>query len=486
VSKPREPNSSATVVSLGRDILEPLPGETDPVASFRAAAASRSELVDGRYELGAEIGRGGMGVVRRAVDVALERPVALKLVHPEMLARPEIVELFQLEARALAAIRNENVVGIYAFGLHLESFFFAMELVDGESLEQLVRAHATAGELVPLHRAVVILQQVAAGLDDVHRAGLIHRDVKPDNIIIERGSGRPVLVDFGLAVAATAEGGRFRAAGTPGYMAPELVRGEVPTSRVDVYSFACTAFEVLTGRSVFDGATSEEVVRRHAISPAPSISSIRPDLAGADDIIARGLAKDPLARPATCGAFAEELAASLQGFAHVERLFSSVPPASIPPTSEPAALQALVVDDDPDFAKLAARALAIAFHGKPAKVTVAHDGERGLEAAATRMPRLLLLDFDMPRMDGLEMLSRLRALPGASSCRVVVISAAGARLPRHNFQLLGVEDILAKPVPFPGLLAMLQTVASRDALATGAAPPKTLRRGELPVIRRKG
>jgi len=147
----------------------------------------------------AQLGKGAMGVVLRVRDIGLDRDVALKLIAPPFIADPSAATRFRREAAALAAIRNEHVVQVYSFGPHEGSFFFAMEYVRGPTLEALMRQHADHGAFVPLHRALTILLQVASGLDAAHHAGIVHRDVKPSNIVIEEHTGRPVLVDFGLA-----------------------------------------------------------------------------------------------------------------------------------------------------------------------------------------------------------------------------------------------------------------------------------------------
>jgi serine/threonine-protein kinase len=169
------------------------------------------------------LGRGGSGTVYLANDLWLKRRVAVKELSGPLSKDEKAVEQFKLEARALARVRSEHVAQAYAMAPRDGACWLAMEYVEGSSLAQIMRDHAANDALVPLQRSLSILRQVALGLAAVHRAGLVHRDVKPSNIVVESGTGRPVLVDFGLVVH---EGERTSSpdhdvAGTTFYMAPE-------------------------------------------------------------------------------------------------------------------------------------------------------------------------------------------------------------------------------------------------------------------------
>ncbi|MBN9166589.1 MAG: serine/threonine protein kinase, partial [Myxococcales bacterium] len=178
------------------------------------------DVIDGRYRVLGRLGAGAMGVVLRAEDVFLERPVAIKIVAPSK--DPAVGQRFVKEAQALAQVRHENVVQVYAFGPFQHSAYLAMELVMGESLESIIDAHTRQGTTVALPRAVALLRAVAHGLDAVHARQLVHRDVKPANIIVEKGTDRPVLIDFGLARRRSKSDPRISiTGGTPSYMAPE-------------------------------------------------------------------------------------------------------------------------------------------------------------------------------------------------------------------------------------------------------------------------
>ena len=267
--------------------------------------------IDGRYKIVERRGAGSMGVVFRAEDIWLGRPVAIKMVDPAYAADEAAGKYFKQEARSLAQIRHDNVVHVYTFGQHAGTYYFAMEYVDGVSLESIIEEHAARGESIDLGRALHILRAVARGLGAVHERRLVHRDVKPGNIVIEKDTGRPVLVDFGLARRVKTSNPRMTTtAGTPSYMPPEQTRdtdGTKTTAASDIYAFACTTFELLTGRPLFEGADMYEVLLSHLNDAPPPISLFRPELVGLDAVMARALAKSPEHRPASCSRFISEI-----------------------------------------------------------------------------------------------------------------------------------------------------------------------------------
>ena len=233
-----------------------------------------SEL-DGRYRIVERRGAGSMGVVYLAEDIWLNRPVAIKMIDTAHAGDEEAsAKAFWQEARSLAQIRHENVVHVYTFGKHEGTVFFAMEWIDGVTLEAIIEEHLARGETVDLGRSLLILRAIGAGLGAVHERNLVHRDVKPGNIIIEKESGRPVLVDFGLARRAKSSSPRAtQTAGTPLYMPPEQARdvdGTRTTEASDLYAFACTAFELFTGRPLFEGEDIYEVLSAH-LNVAPPL-----------------------------------------------------------------------------------------------------------------------------------------------------------------------------------------------------------------------
>ncbi|GAB0105359.1 hypothetical protein JMUB6875_43380 [Nocardia sp. JMUB6875] len=260
----------------------------------------------GPYRLDRLIGRGGMGEVYQAYDTAKDRVVAIKVL-PERLAQdPVYRQRFQRESHAAARLREAHVVPIHDYGEIDGRLYIDMRLVDGENLRELLDR---VGPLPPV-TAVELVRQMAAALDAAHGDGLLHRDVKPDNILITR-DGFAYLVDFGIAQSATDESlttdgsalGSFR------YMAPERFSARDFTPAADVYALACVMFECLTGARPFRGDTNISLMRAHLFDQPPPPSALRPGVPETfDAVIARGLAKNPNDRFGTAG----ELAAAAQ------------------------------------------------------------------------------------------------------------------------------------------------------------------------------
>ena len=230
--------------------------------------------VAGRYSLDRELGRGGMGVVFLARDVALDRLVAIKLLPPSLAADPELRARFLTEARTAAKLSHPNIVPIHAVEEHGDLVFFVMGYVDGGTLGSRVRR----GGPLPTVELTRAIQEVAWALGHAHARGVIHRDVKPDNVLFERETGRALVTDFGIArvVAAgdTPPSGAVR--GTPQYMSPEQASGGAVDARSDLYSLGVTAFFAATGRLPFESGTVEGFVAKHAAEPAPPLAPLVP------------------------------------------------------------------------------------------------------------------------------------------------------------------------------------------------------------------
>ncbi len=428
---------------------------------------AQGTVIDGRYRVESELGRGGMGLVHLARDTWLDRPLALKMIAPSWAANSAAASSFLREAKALAFVRSQFVVQVYAFGVHEGSYFLAMEYARGRTLRQILAEHRVHGDTVPTHRALTILARIAEGVDAVHAAGIVHRDIKPANIVIEEDTGRPVLVDFGLAVPRDDPSAAL-SMGTPHYMAPEQAGAGVPGSVVgvgtDVYALGCTAFEMLTGRLPFESDDQAQLIRMHSRKTPPAPSSIRKDLVPFDPVLLKALAKDPADRYPTCGAMAYELAEAGETWS-TKSLTLPPPPPAAPRVERSRSLNVLVVDDDRVFAKFAAQAVQLAFfrHRKDLRVIVkgAGSGAEAVDRALQEPPDLILLDFDMPGLDGVDTLSRLRALPGGDSARVVVISGRVTSSDRWRFAVLGVNDFVKKPIDFRRLVDRLEGIAKR-------------------------
>ncbi|MEU1548413.1 protein kinase [Nocardia sp. NPDC005745] len=287
------------------------------------------ELWFGHYRLDRLLGSGGMGEVWLAHDTTADRAVALKVLTTAYAADPKFRQRFTREARLAAQVRGPHLVPIHSFGELDGRLYIDMEFIEGSDVAALLRR---AGRLEP-ERAIEIVVQTASALDIAHRAGLVHRDVKPSNIMVTP-DGTAYLIDFGTAQrsdqpAITATG---NVVGTLAYMAPERFDGSaVPQS--DQYSLACVLYECLTGRRPFDDGDPPRMLRAHLMQTPPLASALNPALPPAlDAVIARGMAKDPALRWSSAGELASAGYAALTGQdATTVELASSVPTFVLPP-----------------------------------------------------------------------------------------------------------------------------------------------------------
>jgi serine/threonine-protein kinase len=250
----------------------------------------------GRYRLVELLGRGGMGEVWRAHDTATNRTVAIKLLPPHLAADDTFVHRFRREAEAAARLNNPHIIPIHNYGEIGGRLYVDMRLIEGRDLQRVL----VDGPLEPA-RAVGIIGQVAKALHAAHKIGLIHRDVKPSNILIDEDDFA-YLIDFGIARGADQTGltGTGSTIGTWQYMAPERMGGHEADARSDIYALACVLYECLTGSRPFPGDNVESQVAAHLTTPPPRPSSTRPDIpADIDAVIAKGMAKKPDERYAT-------------------------------------------------------------------------------------------------------------------------------------------------------------------------------------------
>ncbi len=254
------------------------------------------QALAGRYSIERELGRGGMGVVLLARDVALDRLVAIKLLPRPLAANPESRDRFLREARTAAGLSHPNIVPIHAVEQQGDLVFFVMGFVDGETLKERV---ARAGPLSP-RAAMKVMQEVAWALAYAHQRGVIHRDIKPDNIMLERATDRTLVTDFGIAVRGRPGPGTGEVVGTARYMSPEQALGEEVDARSDLYSLGATVFFALTGRPPFEGANLPAIITQQVSKPAPPVLSLRPELpARLAETVDRCLRKDPAERVQT-------------------------------------------------------------------------------------------------------------------------------------------------------------------------------------------
>lgn len=245
----------------------------------------------GRYSLERELGRGGMGIVLLARDVALDRLVAIKMLPPELAANREHRDRFLREARIAAGLSHPNIVPIHAVEEQGDLVFFVMGFVDGETLSERLQR---GGPLTP-RAAMKIMQEVAWALAYAHDRGVIHRDIKPDNIMLDQTTDRALVTDFGIAQVETgSDAESAEIVGTARYMSPEQACGEPVDARSDLYSLAATFFYALTGRPPIKGSTLPALLTNQVTVPAPAIRSVRPEVpARLAEIIDRCLKKHP-------------------------------------------------------------------------------------------------------------------------------------------------------------------------------------------------
>jgi hypothetical protein len=255
------------------------------------------------YRIESLVGRGGMGVVYRATDLSLERPVALKLIAPELAQDERFRARFLNEPRLAASLDHPSVVPIYEAGEHEGQLYLAMRFVEGSDLKTILEDE---GMLTP-ERTLAVLAQIADALDAAHRRGLVHRDVKPANVLLDE-DGHAYLTDFGVSKQAGADStDTGQMVGTLDYLAPEQIRGEEVDGRTDCYALACVLYECLAGTPPFRRGTEAQTLWAHIQEEAPPLA----DHAALDPVLERGLAKDREARPDSCAQLIEEAGEAL-------------------------------------------------------------------------------------------------------------------------------------------------------------------------------
>ncbi|MDL5159034.1 protein kinase domain-containing protein [Actinomycetospora termitidis] len=294
----------------------------------------------GPYRVGSRLGKGGMSEVHEAYDTRRERTVALKRLHSDDQDDPDVRERFRRESRIAARLDSPHVVPIHDFGVIDDRMYIDMRLVRGRDLGALIHAEGALGAA----RAVHVVEQVADALDAAHQAGIVHRDVKPSNVLLT-ARDFVYLTDFGIVhVREAVEQPRLTASGTalgtPAYMAPEQLRGEPFDERLDVYALGCVLFEALTGRPPFVGERTAVMIG-HVHDAPPRPSSLAPLPTGLDDVVLTALAKDPAARFPTTGALAAAAAEVVRQDAKAAeslteaRTYAPAPPRPQPPRTPP-------------------------------------------------------------------------------------------------------------------------------------------------------
>ncbi len=266
----------------------------------------------GRYKIEALIGRGGMAAVYRAFDPALQRNVALKVLYPQYLADPSLVERFRREAITAASLDHPYIAPIYDVGEVDGLVYLAMKLLPGPSLAELLQREGR----MPISRVAILISEVASALEEAHAHGIVHRDIKPGNVLFD-ARGRAMLTDFGIAKSLESSSLTESSVivGTPDYIAPEQIDPHLAPSghidgRADIYALGAMVYRAITGRRPFDGS-AQTVLLAHLQQEPPPPSSIVPELPPAiDAVVGRALAKHPDDRYTSAGEFARDFAAA--------------------------------------------------------------------------------------------------------------------------------------------------------------------------------
>jgi DNA-binding NarL/FixJ family response regulator/predicted Ser/Thr protein kinase len=302
------------VAVSGRSYLDPGLGARFATTAPRKARPPAAELEIGSvfagHRVDAVAGRGGMGVVYRATDLTLDRPVALKLIAPSLAMDPVFRARFELECRLAAGIDHPHAVQLFHAGEEDGLLYVTMRFVEGTDLRELLRDNGR----LETRRAVTIVDEVAGALDEAHRHGLVHRDVKPANVLIGRDE-RAFLTDFGVCKSRANPSeltGTGLAVGSADYMAPEQAHGIEVDGRADVYSLGCVLYQALTGAVPYDRDSDLDKLWAHVHEPPPALLEVRPDLPERlGEVLSRSMAKDPGERQATAGELGREALAAV-------------------------------------------------------------------------------------------------------------------------------------------------------------------------------
>src|SRR5712691_5669904 len=307
--------SSETIgAQVGRATL---PQVIEPPTYDKFANSLGGRTIDGKYRLDAVLGSGGMGVVYRSTRLHIGDSVALKVLHPEQRTEPQLAERFRHEARAAARLKHPNAVGIYDFGVSSDGLtYLVMELVEGQSLRQII---SQQGPLT-IGAAAEVISQVCAALDEAHRQNIVHRDIKPDNIMLNttRGGLHVKVLDFGIAKLREATTSNLTQSGTimgtPRYMSPEQCMGEELDNRSDIYSLGIVLYEMLCGVVPFNSPTPGALVVQQVTQPPTPPRAVNMSIPSAvERVVLQALEKRRDARPQTAGAFAEAMRSAVYG-----------------------------------------------------------------------------------------------------------------------------------------------------------------------------
>ncbi len=273
------------------------------------------ETINNRYEVEAELGQGGMSAVYKAIDPNLNRPVAIKLIHPHLSSDAEFVRRFELEAAAVAKLRHPHIIQVYDFDHDEDLYYMVLEFVPGDTLQAKLKKLNVAKQDLPLNEIIEVMAKICEAVGYAHEQGMIHRDLKPANVMINP-KGDPILMDFGVAkilgsAQHTATGAII---GTAKYMSPEQSRGDRPDERTDIYSLGVILFEMVAGEVPFNADSTVAILMKHVTEPLPDIQTIKPDTPNSlVEIIKKALTKDKKDRFDSATDMAQALRTCLSG-----------------------------------------------------------------------------------------------------------------------------------------------------------------------------
>jgi serine/threonine protein kinase len=412
-----------------------------------------------RYEVLDQIGQGGMGQVYKAIDRELDEVVALKLLKPRLSSDPAVIARFKQEIKLTRRIKHKNVARIFDLGEIGGYKFISMEYIDGQSLKDVVLSRGP----MSLELTVHVFRQVLAGLAAAHDEGIVHRDIKPQNIMVTRDFTTFVL-DFGIARSLESED-LFQVGvlvGSPAYMSTEQVLRKDIDHRSDVYSLGVLLFELLGGRPPFQARTLVAAANKHVTEPAPDVRTLRPDAPEwVARMILRCMEKQPKARYQTVAEMLADLTAHAAGdgaqpldaAAPVAQPTPSpadsgplgVPQETIPPGNDRP--MALVAEDDPDIAK----ALREKLEALGVEVEQVPDGVAAVDRAVDGRFDLLLIGSDLPRLDGIEATRILKNYATTRDLPVIVLIPADNSTAQNFAYDSGAADVLTKPINLPAL-----------------------------------
>lgn len=431
----------------------------------------RGRVIASKYELKREVGQGGMGAVWEALDLALQRSVAVKLMGAEQVEQDSSRARFRHEAMALAQLRNDHIVQVYDYGIDEDVPYIVMELLGGEDLEARLRREQTLSpaQLLRLVRQVGNGLTAAAGLD------IVHRDLKPANLFLTAEGGVETLkiLDFGVAsMRVRSKGselsGPEKIVGTPVYMSPEQIRGQPPTHLGDLWSIGVIAYRALTGRLPFQDKHLGNLIVAICTDPFYPPSTVNTELpVMLDAFFDRALAKDPRQRFQSAAEMVEELARACKGTTTTT---------------------VLAVDDEPDMAHLIKMRFRKQIRNSTYRFLFAENGEAALEQLR-RNPDVdvILSDINMPVMDGLTLLGHIPEV--APFARTVMVSAYGDMDNIRRAMNVGAFDFVVKPIDFKDLDTTVKkatrAVGELRAMASSSRENQILRKlSSAAVVRR--